>query len=53
MASKAVHWRALAAEARANAASMTDSEAIAIMISIAEAYERLAARAEKRKDPQN
>jgi hypothetical protein len=41
------HWRARAAEARRIAASMTDPDAIAIMNSIAEGYERLAQHAEK------
>jgi hypothetical protein len=48
MPSRAAHWYALAAEARATAAKMTDPEAIAVMISIAEGYDKLAVREEKR-----
>jgi hypothetical protein len=41
-------WWALAAEARAVAVEMTDPQARQIMLKIAEAYERLARRAEAR-----
>jgi hypothetical protein len=46
---RAARWRELAAEARANAEVMNDAQARQIMLSIAEAYERLAKRAEDRK----
>ena len=46
-------WRALASEARARAAEMSDPEAKQIMLSIAEGYERLARRAEAGKNPKN
>ena len=42
-------WLALAAEARAVAAEMTDPTARAIMIKIAQGYENLARLAEKRR----
>jgi hypothetical protein len=45
----AARWRGMAAEARAVAAEMTDPEARQIMLSIAEAYDRLARYAEARK----
>jgi hypothetical protein len=41
-------WWALAAEARGVADEMTDPKAREIMLKIAEAYERLARRAEAR-----
>lgn len=43
-----VLWLALAAEARQVAAEMTDPAARAIMLKIAEGYENLARRAERR-----
>jgi hypothetical protein len=46
-------WWALAAEARAVAAEMTDPQARQIMLRIAEGYERLARRAEARKKEPN
>ncbi len=46
-------WWALAAEARAVAAEMTDPQARKIMLKIAEGYERLARRAEARKKDTN
>lgn len=42
------HWRALAANAHAHAAPLTDPELRATMLQIAEAYERLADRARAR-----
>jgi hypothetical protein len=42
-------WLALAAEARAIAAEMTDPTARAIMIKIAQGYENMARLAEKRR----
>jgi hypothetical protein len=48
MADDASRWRALAADARRVAAEMTDPEARRTMLWIAEAYERLARRAEAR-----
>jgi hypothetical protein len=44
----AQHWRMLEAEARILVSAMTDPEAQRIMLSIAEAYKRLAVRAELR-----
>lgn len=44
----AERWRALAVEARDVAEQMTDPEAKRVMLFIAEAYERIAARAEAR-----
>ena len=49
----AKHWRKLAAEARARADEMADPEAKRIMSSIAEGYERLAQRADARKNSKN
>jgi hypothetical protein len=45
-------WRALAAEALEVAAQLTDPTANRIMIAIAEAYLRLAGRAEERNSPE-
>ena len=45
------HWRQRAAEARALAEKMTDSEGKKFMMEIAEKYERLAARALERLRP--
>jgi hypothetical protein len=47
----AQHWRMLEAEARILASAMTDPAPKRVMLSIAEAYKRLAVRAELR-DPQ-
>jgi hypothetical protein len=44
----AARWRELAAEALAVAAEMTDPEARAVMLVIAERYERLARHVEAR-----
>jgi hypothetical protein len=44
------HWRDRAAEMRALADRMTDSETKAIMWDLAEDYEKLAVRAEQRAD---
>jgi hypothetical protein len=44
----AAKWRELAAEMLAAAAEMTDPEAYAVMLDIAERYERLAQFAEAR-----
>jgi hypothetical protein len=52
-ADPAARWRALAAEARATAEQMSDAEAKRIVLSIAAAYERLAARAEAREKQKN
>jgi len=49
----AARWRALAAEARATAERLSDAEAQSIVKSIAEGYERLALRAEARRDREN
>ena len=46
----AAKWRQLAAEAFAAATEMTDPEARAVMLDIAERYERLARYAEARPD---
>jgi hypothetical protein len=46
-------WWALAAEARAVSAEMTDPQARQIMLKIAEGYERLARRAEVRRQGSN
>jgi hypothetical protein len=45
----AERWRTLAAEARAAADEMNDTEARRTLLNIAEAYDRLARRAEARK----
>jgi hypothetical protein len=45
-------WRTRAAEARATADEMSDPEAKRTLLNIAEAYERLARRAEARKKDQ-
>jgi hypothetical protein len=45
-------WRALAAEALKTAQELTDPTANALMIAIAEAYLRLAERAEERNNPE-
>jgi len=42
------HWRKRAEEARAIAVQMTDAHAKAIMLTIAQDYEKLAVRAEQR-----
>jgi hypothetical protein len=42
----AARWRALALEARITSDQMTDPEARLLILSIAQAYERLARRAE-------
>jgi hypothetical protein len=42
-------WRHLAADARDAADELTDPEAKVLLLSIAQAYERLAQRAEERK----
>ena len=47
----AQHWRMLEAEARILASAMTDPEPKRVVLSIAEAYKRLAVRAELR-EPQ-
>ena len=49
----ATKWRQLAAEALAAAAEMTDPEAKAVMLDIAERYERLARYAEDRPDKED
>ena len=49
----AKHRRKLSAEARARADEMADPEAKRIMSSIAEGYERLARRADARKNSKN
>jgi hypothetical protein len=46
----AERWRTLAAEARAAADEMTDPEAKRTLLNIADGYERLARRAEARKN---
>lgn len=46
----AERWRTLAAEARAAADTLVDAEAKRTLLNIAEAYERLARRAEARKN---
>jgi hypothetical protein len=46
-------WRKLAADARAVADQLTDPQSKQIMISIAQAYERLADFAAKRADPKH
>ena len=46
----AARWRALALEARTTAEQITDPEARVLILSIAQAYERLARRAEERED---
>ena len=46
----AAHWRKLAAEMLAAAAEMTDPEAYAVMVDIAERYQRLAQYADARSD---
>lgn len=46
-----VHWRALAQEALAVAAQMTEADAQQAMLAIAVAYERLAQNAQKRAAP--
>jgi hypothetical protein len=42
------HWRERAAEARANAANLTDLDARRLMLEVATTYERLAKDAEAR-----
>jgi hypothetical protein len=42
------HWRERAEEARAMAAQISDQKAKSMMLHIAESYEKLAKRAEKR-----
>jgi len=42
------HWRKLAEEARAIAVQMTDPQTRAVMLGIAQDYEKLAVRAEQR-----
>ena len=42
------YWRGRAAEARAIAVQMTDTHARAVMLGIAQDYEKLAQRAEQR-----
>jgi hypothetical protein len=49
----AARWRALALEARMTVDQMTDSHARVIILSIAQAYERPAQRADARKDEKN
>jgi len=49
---RAERWRALAAEALEVAKELTDPAANRIMIAIAEAYQRLAQRAEERNSPE-
>ncbi len=44
----AEYWRGRAAEARAIAVQMTDAHARAVMLGIAQDYEKLAQRAEQR-----
>lgn len=43
------HWRSRAEEARATADQMHDLESRRVMLGIAEGYDKLAARAESRK----
>ncbi len=45
----AKHWRDRADEARVHAEQLTDPEAKRMMLGIAESYERLAHRAERRR----
>jgi hypothetical protein len=55
MASKSIsnprYWRDLAQRARADAAQMADEESKLIIVEIADAYERLARRAEDMREP--
>lgn len=46
------HWRARAKEARALAESLRDAQSRRMMLQVADDYEKLAARAERRGRPQ-
>jgi len=50
LADDAQHWRARAAEARAMAEQLTDEKAKKAMLNIAKSYERIAKRAEQRRN---
>lgn len=45
------HWRSRAEEARATADQMHDSDSRRVMLGIADGYDKLAARAERRQRP--
>jgi hypothetical protein len=45
------HWHSRAAQARAMAANLTSEESRRLMLQVAEAYDQLAAKAERERKP--